>query len=121
MQQKFFTPDHPSTFADNNRGRGPFQDEEKKETQKNYTSQNVVGSPSNRERLDLQSQIHLSTEKIDPKSLSPLHIYLSVSGMIESGECGAEEFLQVKFDLLQGRDWKLLAVCLGFFWEMKSF
>ena len=73
-------------------------------------SQKNINSTKNKEKPDLQSQIHLSTQKIDPNSLSPLHIYISASGIIESGECGAEESLQLKYDILSGRDWKLLAV-----------
>lgn len=80
--------------------------EEGKET----FSQKNIGSPRSKDKFDHQAQIHLSTEKIDPNSLSPLHIYLSVSGMIECGECGAEDSLQLKYDILSGRDWKLLAV-----------
>ena len=61
-------------------------------------------------KMDLQSQIQYSTQKIDPRALSPLHIYLSVSGTIESGDCGGDESLQVKYDILSGRDWTVLAV-----------
>ncbi len=61
-------------------------------------------------KLDIQSQIQAATQKIDPRSLSPLHVYLSVSGVIESGECGGEDFLNVKFDIVSGRDWTILEV-----------
>lgn len=63
-------------------------------------------------KLDMQSQIQAATQKIDPRSLSPLHVYLSVSGLIESGECGSEDSLNVKFDIISGRDWTILEVNL---------
>ena len=99
-----FVPTKPLGY-DENKLHFPNQEEDKENP-----SQKNISSPRNKDKLDLQTQIHLSTQKIDPKSLSPLHIYISVSGMIESGECGAEEALQIKFDILSGRDWKLLAV-----------
>ena len=61
-------------------------------------------------KIDMQSQIQAATQKIDPRSLSPLHVYLSVSGLIESGECGGEDSLNVKFDIISGRDWTILEV-----------
>jgi len=105
-----FTPSKPFGFSDENKMRIPIPEEEFKDYKDNPSQKNLAA-----DKLDLQAQIHLSTQKIDPKSLSPLHIYLSVSGMVESGECGSEEFLQLKYDLLSGRDWKLLAVLLPFF------
>ncbi len=99
-----FTPSKPFGFNDEKKMHIPIpEDDRENPSQKNFPS-------PNNDKLDLQAQIHLSTQKIDPKSLSPLHIYISVSGMIESGECGAEESLQLKYDILSGRDWKLLAV-----------
>lgn len=34
---------------------------------------------------EFEKQILIATERIDPESLSPHHIYLCVSGIIESG------------------------------------
>lgn len=34
---------------------------------------------------EFEKQILIATERIDPESLSPHHIYLCVSGVIESG------------------------------------
>ena len=87
--------------------------------------------------VDLKSQIQMATEKVDPKALSPHHIYLTISGVIESGEvgfsakykkinkkriiilkiifllnfkCRSEESLQIKFSITSGRDWEHIAV-----------
>lgn len=84
--------------------KGQYEEDKENQSQKN------ISFPQNKEKFDLQTQIHLATEKIDPNSLSPLHIYLSVTGMIESGECGGEDALHVKYSIFSGRDWKLLAV-----------
>ena len=108
-----FTPAKPFGFNDDNKMHLPLPEEDYENRYEN-PSQKKVTSSMNKDKLDLQTQIHLSTQKIDPKSLSPLHIYISVSGMIESGECGAEESLQLKYDIFSGRDWKLLAVSFIF-------
>lgn len=104
-----FTPARQTPFYESGIKGGQYEEDRENQSQKN------IPFPPNKEKFDLQTQIHMATEKIDPNSLSPLHIYLSVTGMIESGECGGEDALHVKYNIFSGRDWKLLAVSYFFF------
>lgn len=49
-----------------------------------------------------------SLDKFDPKSLPANFFYVSVSGVVESGEISNEVYLQCKFELVTGSDWEIV-------------
>jgi len=55
-----------------------------------------------------------AVEKFDPKALPANFFYVSISGVIESGEISNEVYLQSKFEIVTGSDWEIVTVIIFF-------
>ncbi|KRX04795.1 hypothetical protein PPERSA_06429 [Pseudocohnilembus persalinus] len=61
---------------------------------------------NNQQNVNIDQLKNEALKKIDPQNLEPSYMYLSVSGVIESGYCNDENTLQIDYSIVCGEDWE---------------
>jgi len=88
-----------------------FQDVAMKRDPNRFANQNNM-NPQNNPNLQGKNVFNLdqatqkAMEKVDPDGINYKFFYVSVSGVVESGECASENYLQCRYEIVTGPDWE---------------